>query len=153
MKPSKNVFVSYAPSDKAKIRSILTHLQKHAPSRLNIANVQGQVPTKLDLRSAIQSQIAKSDEVVVLWTKDGAASSFVNDDAAANSSRIRQENDGSSARSPNPCRTSFAHGVERRHPGWSPDGRRVFFAATAPYTYGFSIRTPRIVWPGLRSLL
>ena len=82
MKPSKNVFVSYAPSDKAKLRSILTELQKQAPSRLNIANVQGQVSARLDLRSAIQSQIAKSDEVVVLWTKDGAASSFVNYEAA-----------------------------------------------------------------------
>ena len=63
-------------------------------------------------------------------------------DAAANFSRIRQENDGSSARSPNPCRTSFADGVERPYPGWSPDSRRVVFAATAPYTYGVSIRTP-----------
>ena len=62
-------------------RSILTQLQKRAPSRLTIPNVQGQVSTRLDLRSAIQSQIAKSDEVVVLWTEDGAASSFVNYEA------------------------------------------------------------------------
>jgi hypothetical protein len=82
MKPSKNVFLSYAPNDKPKLRSLLAQLQKQAPSRLNIANVQGQVSTRLDLRSAIQSQIAKSDEVVVLWTKDGAASSFVNYEAA-----------------------------------------------------------------------
>jgi hypothetical protein len=82
MKPSKNVFVSYALSDKAKVRSILTQLQKQAPSRLDIANVQGQVSTRLDPRRAIQSQIEKSDEVVVLWTKDGAASSFVNYEAA-----------------------------------------------------------------------
>ena len=82
MKPSKNVFVSYALSDKARVRSILTQLQKQAPSRLNIANVQSQVSTKLDLRNTIQNQIAKSDEVFVLWTKDGAASSFVNYEAA-----------------------------------------------------------------------
>jgi len=82
MKPSKNVFVSYALSDKAKVRSILTQLRQRAPSRLNIANVQSQGSTKLDLRNTIQNQIAKADEVVVLWTKDGAASSFVNYEAA-----------------------------------------------------------------------
>ena len=82
MKPSRNVFVSYALSEKPQLRSILTQLQKQAPSRLNIANVQSQVSTKLDLRNTIQSQIAKADEVFVLWTEDGAASSFVNYEAA-----------------------------------------------------------------------
>jgi hypothetical protein len=75
-------------SDKAKVRSILTQLQKHAPSRHNIANVQSQVSTKLDLRSGQPRQRY-------------AASS----DAAVNLARIRYENDESLASSQNPCWT------------------------------------------------
>jgi hypothetical protein len=82
--PIKQIFISYAMQDSAKLSSVIEKLQQEsqAKQQIRIIDSAQELPMGEDLRQYIRRRIQESDEVAVVWTKASAGSSFVNYEAA-----------------------------------------------------------------------
>jgi len=76
------VFISYATPDKKKVKSVLEKLRKSREVGLDLVIIDVQMPALgKDVRAEIKRSIKEADQVVIVWTKQSAESSFVNYEA------------------------------------------------------------------------